>query len=189
MPADQARSAGRLGLGSNPGTDDVVNHAAAGPELDGLDPARFGQHLIRDHLGLEADVQILHVVVDPERLGQIEHQVRFANQPSARPLDRFRRVHRIAAAGARAGPADDRVDLFLAQNPLVRELPVGLLAREPGRHPLRLHLTGDAPGPGPSLLEGGQRHRRNHAAVGNALGDGGNPGRTAAGSVRCPHER
>ncbi len=96
-----------------------------------------------DHVGL-ADVPLVHIAEDT----------------------RGRHVCRIAGRRALIDPAGDDPDLGVGQRWIVLELvdadvPVDV----PRRHLARGHLLFDRPRPGPGVLVGHQRHRRDRAGA------------------------
>ena len=145
--------------------DDVMHDRAARAELDRLDPARLGQHLLRDH-GLEVDVLVANVVLDEEVLAHVHDQVRLADRPAVAAFPNLgrRRIGRVAHRRPALGPGDQGGLLVLGQRALVLEHAVVLRGGMPRRHQTGFDLAGDRAGPGPRLLVAGERHRRHHAA-------------------------
>ncbi len=77
-----------------------------------------------------------------------------------------REIFRIALHGAAVDPADDRVQLIVAQRHVVLEvLHADALVDVPRRHLPRRHALLDRAGPRPHVLERDERHRRDRVRL------------------------
>ena len=88
--------------------------------------------------------------------------------PSLGPLRRSGRVLRIARRSAARDPRQQRRNLLRAKRRIIGEMPESRIGK-PRRHHSALDRLGDGGRPGPRLLVGHQRHRRDFARPVTAL--------------------
>ena len=152
-------------------SDGVMHNRPAhqgGPHFEGLHPAILGQSGLDDRpVPLILPLGILRPGggADHEvRLAELRVFVRQTPDVVLRPLDRRRHVIRVAQRRPRVDPADDRVDLGVAQRNVVGEFAdTDRRIDMPRRHDAPHDLFTDRACPRPHLLIREKRHRR-HAA-------------------------
>ncbi len=139
--------------------DDVVDVGAiTGAHLAGLHPAILRE--VRRHL----EVLVGDLAGDRhlEFLRHLEHGVGRSDLPALRELRQRRQRGAIAFTCSAVRPADDRVDLAVAQAQVVAERAVRRVG-VPRRHRTRADLLPDRASPGARIGVGEQRHRRDLA--------------------------
>ena len=136
------------------------NAAVAGTDLDG--PHVFV--LAKVGRNCKVDVFVAACGAHLEFIRHREHGVRLADAPTFNKGSRRGKIRGITFRGTRIDPADDRLDLALAEPAIVGKLAntgIGV----PWRHRAPQDLFANRPRPWAHLLEAHEGHRRNLAGA------------------------
>ena len=165
LPSDKARVR-QIRAGRRNHRCDGVMHdpGVARFDLHRLDPAIFRQACVC----VFVDPPIRTIGVHGHLFIERDGQIRLANEPVGlrTECERRRHVLRVALRRPAVHPANDRVDVRVAQRNVVFELAnTHGLVEVPRRHLARHHARLDGPRPRPHILEGEERHRRCRSRV------------------------